>query len=197
MTDTNHILRIDASARLEGSLTRSMANEMIEHLSSLNPTDVVVRDVAEGLPFVDKEWVAANFTPADKRTPAQVEKLALSDSLIAEVKAADILVFALPVYNFGIPATLKAWIDMVARAGLTFRYTEKGPVGLLEGKRAIILFVSGGTPVGSGIDFASTYLRHILGFIGIHDVDVIAADAIAQGAEEKLVEASASIRKLT
>ncbi len=96
--------------------------------------------------------------------------------MIAEVKAADTLVIGLPVYNFGVPSALKAWIDQVCRAGLTFTYSENGPVGLLKDKRAIVFYVSGGTMMGSDIDFASGYLRHILGFIGITDVQMVTAD---------------------
>src|SRR5690606_7995661 len=96
--------------------------------------------------------------------------------LIGEIEAADTIIITAPIYNFSIPASLKAWIDQVARARRTFRYTEVGSEGLLKGKRVYIVFVSGGVPLGSEVDFASAYLRHILGFIGISDVEFIAAD---------------------
>ena len=102
---------------------------------------------------------------------------------------------ATPLYNFGVPAALKAWVDLVARVGVTFKYTEKGPVGLLENKRAIIVFASGGTQAGSAIDFATPYLKHVLGFIGITDVDVIAADQLGASADEKLVAAGDAIER--
>jgi FMN-dependent NADH-azoreductase len=196
MTSTNNILRLDASARKAGSVTRSLADEAIEHLAQLSATSVVTRDVADGLPFVDEDWVTANFTPVDDRTDAHKQKLAGSDKLVAELAAADTVVIATPIYNFGVPATLKAWIDMIARVGMTFRYTENGPVGLLEGKRAIVLVASGGTPVGSPIDFATPYLKQALAFVGISDVTFIAADAMSKDADEKRALASAQIKNL-
>jgi FMN-dependent NADH-azoreductase len=116
---------------------------------------------------LDTDWVTANFTPPEERGEAERAALAESDALVAELKAADVLVIGVPIYNFGIPAALKAWVDLVARARVTFRYTEQGPVGLLTGKRAYLAVASGGTPVGSAIDFATGYLRHVLGFLGI------------------------------
>jgi len=157
------ILHIDSSARLQGSVTRRLSAQIVDRLDG----DVVRRDLAEPLPQIDADWLAANWSPADARTQAQADALALSDQLIAEIVAADTLVIGAPIYNFGIPAALKAWIDLIARAGLTFKYTDTGPVGLLQGKRAIVAIASGGTKVGSEIDFASGYLRHVLGFVGI------------------------------
>ena len=137
---------------------------------------LVERDLAEGIPFVTEDWIAANVAPAEARTPEQESQLAVSDRLIAELKDADILVIGLPIYNFGPPAALKAWIDQVARARVTFRYSENGPVGLLEGKKAYLVVASGGTATDSAVDFATPYLRHVLGFIGIEDVTLIPAD---------------------
>ena len=155
-------------------------------------------DLAQDAPgFVDEQWLGANFTDPAQRTAEQRALLGPSDRLVAQLEAADVVVIGAPIYNFGIPAALKAWVDMVARARVTFRYTEQGPVGLLEGKRAILVMASGGTPVGSGIDFASGYLRHVLGFIGIHEVDVIAADrAMVSGAEAALASALAQLDAL-
>ena len=174
---TTNILRIDASSRKNGSGTRELADELISTLQKqLTIGDVIIRDVAEGLPFVSEDWINANFTDETLRTSAQEKVLELSDQLITELEAADILVIGVPLYNFGIPASLKAWVDLIARARKTFRYTNNGPVGLLENKRAFLVVASGGTSVGSEIDFATGYMKHVLGFIGIHDVDVIAAD---------------------
>ncbi|WP_297732434.1 FMN-dependent NADH-azoreductase [uncultured Maricaulis sp.] len=193
-----NILRIDASMRHEGSVTRQLADNLMDRLTSKNPdASITRRDLADNPPaFIDETWIGANFTAADARSDDQKAALARSDALIAELQAADTLVIATPVYNFGIPAALKAWIDMVARAKVTFKYTENGPVGLLEGKRAIILLASGGTGVGSAIDFASPYLKHVLGFIGITDVELIAADQLGQGADEKLAAAGDAIERL-
>jgi FMN-dependent NADH-azoreductase len=189
---TRRILQIDASARYEGSVTRELTTRIVKTLGG----DVTTRDLNTAIPHVDETWVGANFTPAEARSDAQRATLALSDTLIGEIEAADVLVIGTPVYNFGIPASLKAWIDMIARAGVTFRYTENGPEGLLKGKRAIIALSTGGTPVGSEIDFASGYLRHILGFIGIDDVEVVAADRVMADADAAMAQATAQIDAL-
>lgn len=187
------ILQIDSSARLTGSVTRALTAKLAQGIGG----DIVRRDLAaEPLPQLDEAWVAANFTPAADRSTAQAEVLARSDALVAELQAADTIIIGLPIYNFSVPAALKAWIDLIARVGLTFKYTPDGPVGLLDGKRAIIAVASGGTKAGSEIDFATPYLEHALGFIGIHDVTVIAADQLGQGAEEKLATANAQIETL-
>lgn len=196
MTSINRILRIDASARKTGSVSRSLADETIDRLAELSAVNLTSRDVASGLPFVNEDWVAANFTPANDRTDAHKATLDLSDNLVAELKSADTIVISTPIYNFGIPATLKAWVDMICRVGMTFQYTENGPVGLLEGKRAIILVASGGTSVGSPIDFATPYLKQAMAFVGITDITFIAADALGRNAEEKRTEVSAQIQSL-
>ena len=171
------VLRVDASARGEPSVTRQLADLMLRELDERVPDlSVARRDVAAGLPFVDAAWVGANQTEPDARDAAQRRTLALSDELVAEVMAADVLVIATPIYNFSVPASLKAWIDQVARARLTFRYTEHGPQGLLAGKKAYVLVATGGTEVGSEIDFATPWLKFVLGFLGITDIEVIAAD---------------------
>lgn len=171
------VLRVDASARAEGSVSRQLADQMLDELAERMPELALVRrDAAAGLPLVDAAWVDANLTEPEARTAVQRQALAKSDELVGELMAADVLVIATPIYNFGVPASLKAWIDQVARARLTFRYTEYGPEGLLTGKKAYILAASGGTEVGSAIDFATPWLKFVLGFLGIADVEVIAAD---------------------
>lgn len=189
---TQTVLHIDASARFTGSTSRDLSARIVEKIGG----DVIRRDLTDAIPHIDETWVNANFTPADDRNDRQKETLALSDTLIAEIKAADTLVIGVPVYNFGVPAALKAWIDQVARAGLTFKYTENGPVGLLEGKRAVIAIATGGTPVGSEIDFATGYLKHIMGFIGITDVEIVAADRIMADADKAIANANAQIDAL-
>jgi FMN-dependent NADH-azoreductase len=172
------VLRVDSSARRDGSVTRRIADALIEGLGAGGrPVEITVRDLAASAPsLVNADWVAANFTPADERGAGQRAVLAESDALVAELVAADVIVIGVPIYNFGVPAALKAWVDMVARARLTFRYTENGPEGLLHGKHAYLVAASGGVPVGSEIDFATGYLRHLLGFLGIDEVETIAAD---------------------
>lgn len=173
------ILQIDASARKSGSVTRELTDSVVTKLlEARSDAKVVKRDVLQGLPFLDEEWIGANFTDPADRTAGQRLKLAVSDTLVRELKDADTIVIGAPIYNFSVPAALKAWIDLVARARETFRYTENGPVGLLTGKRAIVAIASGGTKAESEIDFATNYLKHVLGFIGITDVQVIAADQL-------------------
>ena len=191
---TRTILRIDASARREGSVSRDLADSIIQRFGP--ETTVIRRDLIGALPLIDEEWIGANFTPAAERTAKQTEKLGLSDELVAELQAADTLVIGLPIYNFGVPAALKAWIDQVARAGLTFRYTADGPEGLLTGKRAIVAVASGGTEVGSEIDFATGYLRHVLGFIGITDVVFVKADQLMIDADATLKSAAEQVEAL-
>ncbi len=158
MTETNKILRIDASMRHAGSVTRALTDRLVARLRAVSPGSAVTRrDLAAGVPVVDEAWIGANFTDPAERDDAQRAALAESDELVAELKAADTLVIGLPIYNFGVPAAFKAWIDMIARARETFRYTETGPEGLMTGKRALVVVASGGVPVGSAADFATPW----------------------------------------
>jgi FMN-dependent NADH-azoreductase len=192
-----NVLRIDASARLDGSVTRQLADGLLDELERrVDSLNVVHRDLAEGLPFLDAAWVGANFTDAAQRSEAQRQALALSDALVSEVQAADLLVIATPLYNFSVPATLKAWIDQIARARLTFRYTEHGPEGLLTGRKAYVLVATGGTAVGGEMDFATPWLRFMLGFMGITDVEVIAADRGMSRGDEARLTAEAQVSRL-
>ena len=188
------VLNVQASARHDGSVTRQLSDKILTKIAA---DQTITRDLATGLPLLDAAWLAANFTLADDRTDVQRETLALSDTLITEIKQADTIVIGSPVYNFSVPAVLKAWIDQIARVGVTFKYTPDGPVGLLSGKRAIIVIASGGTPIGSDIDYASGYLKHIMGFIGITDVTIIAADALGNDADAKIAAANDDIKQLS
>lgn len=195
---SHQVLRVDASMRRDGSVTRDLADDLIARLEDVHgATDVVRRDLADGLPLIDEAWIGANFTDPGERSDAQTDRLALSDTLVDELKQADTLVLAVPVYNFGVPAAMKAWIDLIARARETFRYSEDGPVGLLEGKKAYVVLASGGTEIGSDIDFASGYLKHILGFVGITDVTLIAADRLMISPDDSLAAARNAIAQVT
>jgi FMN-dependent NADH-azoreductase len=185
------VLLIQSSARGGESVTRRLAAEAASRLGEA----VVTRDVAAGLPMVDAEWLAAVGTDPAERTDAQRAKLALSDELIAELRAADTVVIAAPIYNFAVPAALKSWIDLVARARETFRYTEAGPEGLLKGKKAVVVAASGGVGFGSEADFATGYLRHMLGFMGITEVTVLGAEKLLLD-PEAMVKAEAATAKL-
>jgi FMN-dependent NADH-azoreductase len=180
----NTILHINSSGRNEGSVTRDISGQLVQQLKHREGLEINHVDLAEGLPFVDEQWIAANFTDPDERSDRQKAKLALSDSLVADLQEASHIVIASPIYNFSVPAVLKAWIDMVARARVTFRYTENGPEGLLKGKKAYLVIASGGVPLGSDMDYASTYLRHVMGFLGIDDVTLVNANELAQTANE-------------
>lgn len=192
-----HILRIDASARNEGSTTRPLADQLVNRLVEQDyGATVTRRDLHANPPaLLDETWVGANFTDEAARTDEQKAVLAGSDELIAELEAADTIVITAPIYNFAIPASLKAWIDLIARARRTFRYTEAGPEGLLKGKRAFIIFASGGVPLGSEVDFASGYLKHVLAFVGITDVTIVAADGHMMDGEA-VTRATSAIEEL-
>lgn len=190
------VLHIDASARKSGSVSRDLSDRIVSGLMSNNKhAKLIRRDLADGIPFIDDIFTAAINTPADERTAAQRKALDVSDALVAELQAADAIVIGSPIYNFGVPAAFKAWIDQVARAGVTFSYTENGPVGLLENKKAYIALASGGTQVGSDIDFASGWLKHVMGFIGIHDVEMVAADRTMMD-DQSVARAEAMVAEL-
>ncbi len=190
---THTLLRIDASARRDGSVSRQLTDQIVEKLT---PDHVIARDLANPLPHVNEAWISANFTPVTDRNDEQHKALELSDTLIEEVQQADTIVIGAPIYNFGVPAGLKAWIDLVARAGVTFRYTEEGPVGLLTGKRTIVVVASGGTEAGSNYDFATGFLKHVLGFIGLTDVEFVTADKLALDAEGTIRHAQEQVDQL-
>ncbi len=167
------VLLVNASGTMDGSQTRNATAQIIADLA---PDRLITRDLAATpLPQIDATWIKSRLVPKEAQSPDDQAALALSDTLIEELKTADTVVIGMPVYNFGMPAALKAWIDLVARPRVTFAYTEGGPVGLLEGKRAIVAVASGGTQIDSAGDFATPHLRHVLKFIGISDVTVLAA----------------------
>jgi len=190
---THTVLHIDASPRADASVTRALSQRIVDRLA---PRALIRRDLVQPLPLLDQSWIAANFTSPDNRTEDQASILRLSDTLVDELRQSDVVVIGFPIWNFGIPAGLKAWVDLIARAGTTFRYSETGPQGLLEGKRAILAVSSGGTSVGSDIDFATGYMRHVLGFVGIHDMDIVAADKMALDPDAALKSAHAAVDRL-
>jgi len=181
------ILRIDSSARHDGSASRELATRLIERLGP--DADVKVRDLAAGVPLLSESTLAAMWTPEADRTPDQQTQLSIADAFIAELMDADAVVIGLPIYNFGPPAAMKAWADLVARAGTTFRYTGTGPEGLVANKPVYVIVASGGVPIGSPMDLSSTWLTTFLGFIGLTDVTVIAADQLNVDPEVALANA--------
>lgn len=191
------VLEVSSSGRHGSSVSRRLTRDIVNALEARSgQIELQRRDLGRGVPLIDETWIGANFTAADERTPEQREVLAFSDELVAELERADVLVIGSPIYNFGIPAALKAWVDLVARARLTFRYTENGPEGLLKGKKAYVVIASGGVPVGSAVDFASPYLRQALGFIGITDIEIIPADRLNQRGDDAIDAARMRIAEL-
>ncbi|MET1253928.1 FMN-dependent NADH-azoreductase [Aliikangiella maris] len=168
------ILHINSSGRKTDSVTRVVSEYLSRELLCQHPElNLHRRDLATGLPFIDEQWISANFTPYEERKADHHRVLSFSDLLVAELQQAEQLVIAAPVYNLSIPAVLKAWIDLVVRARLTFHFTENGPSGLLNDRPAYLVMASGGLAIGSEQDYASTYLTHALGFVGIHNVTLI------------------------
>jgi FMN-dependent NADH-azoreductase len=177
------VLRIDSSARQQDSVSRAIGDEVARRLAVRHPgLQVRTLDLAAGMPHIDGDWVGANLTPEAQRSGAQRAHLAASDAAVATLREADTVVLTAPVYNFSVPSVLKAWIDHVCRAGVTFRYSEDGPKGLLADRPAYLVMASGGVPLGSPVDFASGYLRQVLRFIGIEDVRLIGAEGVAADA---------------
>lgn len=181
----SRVLIVESSARQQGSISRQLTAEFIAQWRAAHPADeVVVRDLAqESVPHLDSDLLGGWMKPADQQNDAERAALARSNRLTEELLAADVLVLAAPMYNFGIPSTLKAWLDHVLRAGVTFKYTETGPQGLLSGKRAFVLTARGGVYAGGPLDHQEPYLRQALAFIGIHDVTFIHAEGLNMGAE--------------
>ena len=186
------ILRLESSIKGDASVTRKLTDSLVGKLAR---TSVTERN-AQGIPLIDGTWVGAAYTPAADRSAEQKAALALSDTLIDELRAADTIVIGMPVYNFGVTGPLKAWIDQICRVGETFAYTETGPKGLLSNKKVYVAYASGGVPMGSGYDFASAYLRQVLGFIGITDVQFVAAEGVAANEAAAIARAEDQIALL-
>ena len=178
------ILQVNASARRDGNSTR-VANTITERLRAENPeAELITRDLAASPhPALDEGALTALTSPIDARGPEQVARVALDDELIAELMAADVLVLGVPMYNFGVPAQLKNWIDAIARVGVTFRYTEQGPQGLVEGKTVYVALARGGRHRDMESDSQVPYLKTVLAFLGMTDVHFIYAEGLNMGPE--------------
>jgi FMN-dependent NADH-azoreductase len=182
----NNVLFVMSSPRGQQSYSQQVARGIVDDLKIAHPTSkIVVRNVAKyPLPHVGEAFVSGMARTPEQRTPAEAQALALSDGLIEELAAADVLVLAVPMYNFGLPSALKAWVDHVVRAGRTFRFGANGPEGLLRNKRAIVVVSRGGVysdgPLKQ-LDFQESYLKSVLGFIGITDVEMVRVEGVALG----------------
>lgn len=192
-TMTHKILRIDSSIKPANSVSRQLADEIIAKFPNAT---VTTRDVGQTVNPIDANWLGAVFTPQADRSADQTQIADHSDTLIAEIQDADMIVIGVAVYNFNIAAGLKNWIDQIARSGVTFNYTETGPVGLLNDKPVYLAFASDGTAAGSDIDFADRYLHHVLPFLGLKNVTTIAAQQIAFNADAAWDAARAQIAAL-
>jgi FMN-dependent NADH-azoreductase len=180
------LIKFDSSPMGESSISRKLTTHFAETWLKSHPGGKIIsRDLtALDLPPIGAPWVAAAYTPEEARTPEQAKLLSISDELIADLQQADEYVFGVPMHNFSIPSTLKLWIDQVVRAGRTFSYSSAGPKGLLAGKKATLLVASGGAygqdSPSAAYNFVTPYLLTVFGFIGITDVDIIAAEGTAQ-----------------
>jgi FMN-dependent NADH-azoreductase len=180
-----NILQINSSARADNSQSTRLATTIVDRLRADRPgSTVAVRDLSRTPHLaLDEAALGALFTPAEQRSAEQAARVALDDALIAELQAADVIVLGVPMYNFGVSAQLKNWIDAVARAGVTFHYTDKGPVGLVQGKKVYVALTRGGLYRNTPADTQVPYLKTFLGFIGLTDVQFIYAEGLAMGAE--------------
>ncbi len=194
---SKHLLKINASANSTGSNSRQLADYFESQMLAKNPDlKTTHRDLSAGMVPINEEWINASSIPEERRNQQQRRILALSDALIDELLHADEILLATPMYNFTVPGNLKLWIDQIARAGETFQYTAEGPQGLLQDKPVKIIITSGGTPVGSEIDFLSGYLKQIFNFIGISNVTFIVADRLMIDADSSLKQARTAIDQL-
>ena len=179
------LLHIDSSPLGEASVSRHLTAEFVKNWKLANPQGkVITRDLTvTSMPSVSAAWVGAAYTPEESRSPEQKEVLSLSDSLVAELFAADEYVFGVPMHNFGIPSVLKLWIDEISRVNKTFSYATGKPVGLLTGKQAHIFTASGGNydagTAMASFNFVEPYLRAVFSFLGITDISVLAAGGAA------------------
>ena len=193
------ILQIKSSVFSGNGQSSRLADQFVAELRAQNPgAEIIERDLAaEPVPHLDGARVGAFFTKPEERSADQKAVIAYSDALIGELRRADVIVLGLPMYNFGVPSQLKAWFDHIARAGETFKYTEKGPIGLLTGKKAYVFAARGGI---YGENHSQTdWLRQILGFVGINDVEFVYAEGLALGEDSRnnsIAAAQAGARRL-
>ena len=197
----NTLLQINASMFADGGQSSQLADRFVAAWRANHPgAKIIVRDVGrEPVPHLTAERFGALLAKADERTAEQQSVASYADAMIDELKRADVIVLGLPMYNFGVPSTLKAYFDHVARAGVTFRYTETGPVGLLTGKTVHVFAARGGMYAGTALDTQTAYVRDFLRFIGIDDVHFVYAEGLNMGAARKeaaLQDAHTAIARL-
>ena len=196
------LLQLNASINNSNGQSSQLANQFVAAFREKHPeAKIIVRDVAaaEAVPHLDAERFGAFITKPEERSNAQHAVVAYSDALIAELQQADVIVLGLPMYNFGVPSQLKAYFDHIARAGVTFKYTDKGPEGLLTGKKVYVFAARGGLYAGTPMDTQTSYVRDFLRFLGMTDVEFVYAEGLAispQSKEAGLARAVAEIARL-
>ena len=199
----SNLLIVNSSPR-SNSISRKLTRQFADDWKSLNPNGrIAERDLSDGtVPYLSEPWIEAAYTPEPNRTPAQRQLLALSDSLIAELMAADVILLGIPMHNFSVPATFKAWIDQIARAGKTFSYTSEGPKGLIPSDKKVVAILSRGgayAPEGAqgAVDFQVSYLRQVLGLVGLTDITFVHADRQGMGGQAAQLATEKALRQLS
>ena len=194
----NNILLVKSSLNGEQSHSNTLSQLLVQQLTATGNASVTERDLAkDNLPHLTQTEMGAWMTDTAQRSEQQTELATISDNLINELNNSDTVVVAMPMYNFGVPSTFKAWIDRVARAGMTFQYTENGPVGLLKDKKVIVIASRGGMYAGTQKDSQTQYLTDVFNFLGIHDITFIYAEGLnMQGSDMRLAKAQQEIKEL-
>ena len=190
------IYQIESSARKKGSTSRALAKKLLDKIKK--PEDeVIYRDLDDEMLFVSGLTESGMKIPENEQTNQHKKMFELSDKLVSELKESDKIIISVPIYNFGPPATLKAWSDLAARVGQTFKYTEDGTrIGLLDDKQVYLVITSGGTKINSKEDYLTPWLIHMLNFFGIKNIEIIAADQMAFDYEKSIKDAEDQINKI-
>jgi FMN-dependent NADH-azoreductase len=199
----SNLLIVNSSPR-SNSVSRTLTQQFAEDWKSLNPSGrIVERDLSDGtIPYLNEPWIESAYTPEPNRTPAQRNLLALSDTLIDEIMAADVILLGIPMHNFSVPASFKAWIDQIARAGKTFSYTSEGPKGLVPSDKKVVAILSRGgayAPEGApgAVDFQVSYLRQVFGLVGLTDITFVHADRQGMGGQAAQLATEKAIQHLS
>lgn len=195
----NNILLIKSSLNGEQSHSNRLSQSLVQQITAKAKVTIAERDLAkDNLPHLTKTEMDAWMTDIGQRSKEQSDLAAISDHLVQELQTSDIIVVAMPMYNFGVPSTFKAWVDRVARAGITFQYTENGPQGLLNGKKVIVVASRGGIYAGTQKDSQTQYLKDVFSFMGMDDITFIYAEGLNMpGSDERLAQAQQAINEFT
>ena len=193
------LLRIDGSPRKEASVSKQLADSLERKLQNANEYTLIKRDVYYDplIKLGNDDSISAYFTPPEAQSDVQKEAITASNILANEFAKADTYIISTPMYNFGVSAGLKAYIDLIVRAGINFKYTDQGPIGLLENKKAYVIITTGGTPIGASVDHVSTYLTTLLNFIGIKDIQFINSDLVMSDPEQVIAKKKQQIEELS